>query len=232
MSAVEVGDECRLALGAGRCARLEECDLSGCVRCCDSGVRALVEGCPNLQGLFLMGLAGVSDVGVRCVARSCRRLTSISLMGCSGISDEGVVWLSRVGTLRLLNLGGCGRVGSIGVQSLAQTGSMLQSLDLSNCNAPSKPRPSNWCVTAATSLDLSNCTAVEDDALQLVCDHLLHALNVQGIPPGWCWLYDGMGGKGGTGIISGGTATSLGGGCDEPGPALGARAPTGGDISE
>ena len=156
-----VSDECLLALGSGACAALESCDFSGCVRCRDSGVRALTAGCPQLQSLSLMGLYGLSDVGVRHVARQCPSLTSLCLMGCSALTDEALAWLSRLPALRLLNLGGCRKIGPLGVKSLAQGCRLLQ------------------------SLDISNCVQVDAEALQAVCNRceLLHSLNVQGVPP-------------------------------------------------
>jgi hypothetical protein len=154
-----VGNECLLALGSGGCTALECVDLSGCVRCRDSGLRALTAGCPRLESLFVMGLRGLSDVGVRHAVRNCPSLTSICLMDCTALTDEALMWLGQLASLRLLNLGSCAQISSLGLQCLAQGCRLLQ------------------------SLDLSNCSRVDAEGLQAVCDGctLLHSLNVQGV---------------------------------------------------
>ncbi|KAJ2799408.1 hypothetical protein H4S07_005443 [Coemansia furcata] len=71
------------------CAGLEYASFGGCIGCLDTGVLALVRGCPRLKGLNLSGL-GITDTSLAAIGNSLHYLEILVLDMCRLISTEGV----------------------------------------------------------------------------------------------------------------------------------------------
>ena len=105
----------------------------------DVGLEGLCKACPSLTRLSLeigdWEDGSLSDASVRSIAKYCPKIEQISLSGWGKITDDSMVALTALKALKGLNLNGCYKLTSAGVQGLLRsTGASLEILTLSDDN--------------------------------------------------------------------------------------------------
>ncbi|XP_051237471.1 uncharacterized protein fbxl9 [Dicentrarchus labrax] len=112
--------------------RLQELDLSACLKLTDSSITQVVRY-PDLRQLSLSMLPEITDASLASVARHCRSLTSLSVSHCPGVTDRGVEQAAPcLHRLQHLNLSSC-NITDRSLLCLVQHCRRLRTLDISRC---------------------------------------------------------------------------------------------------
>ncbi|TRY69163.1 hypothetical protein TCAL_13793 [Tigriopus californicus] len=195
-----------------RSLNLQYLDLTDCTSMEDSGLKMIVETCPQLLYLFLRRCQNITDVGVKYISSYCPSLRELSISDCSHITDFGLYELAKLGPnlrylsvakcdqisdsgvkqiaklcykLRYLNVRGCEAVSDEAVETLARSCSRLRSLDLGKCDVTDVGLKvlSENCPNLK-KLSVKSCEMVSDQGIQLIAYYCrgLQQLNVQDCP--------------------------------------------------
>ncbi|CAN0907206.1 F-box/LRR-repeat protein 4 [Linum grandiflorum] len=102
----------------------------------DRGIYAVASGCASLTKVLLRRRTNVGNVGVTHLVNCARNLTSLDLGWCSLIDDQSVEAISRLNSIRVLNLEGCSLITDRGLSYLASGSSSttLKKLILADCD--------------------------------------------------------------------------------------------------
>ena len=105
----------------------------------DVGIETLCMACPYLKRISLeisdWEDGSLSDASVRSIAKYCPKIEHLSLSGWGKITDDSMVALTALKVLKGLNLNGCYKLTSAGVQGLLRVnGANLEVLTLSDDN--------------------------------------------------------------------------------------------------
>uniref|UniRef100_A0A1A9ZKV0 F-box domain-containing protein n=1 Tax=Glossina pallidipes TaxID=7398 RepID=A0A1A9ZKV0_GLOPL len=95
--------------------------------------KATAEGNLELEFLGLQDCNRLSDEALGHIAQGLTSLKSINLSFCLSITDSGLKHLARMPKLEQLNLNSCDNISDIGMAYLTESGSNLNSLDVSFC---------------------------------------------------------------------------------------------------
>eukprot|EP00096_Caligus_rogercresseyi_P014950 TRINITY_DN7405_c0_g1_i1.p1 TRINITY_DN7405_c0_g1~~TRINITY_DN7405_c0_g1_i1.p1 ORF type:complete len:571 (-),score=155.81 TRINITY_DN7405_c0_g1_i1:122-1834(-) len=148
-------------------------DLSDCVSLEDSGLKMIVESCPQLMYLFLRRCSNITDVGIKAVSSYCLCLRELSISDCLRITDYSLFELAKLGpNLRYLSVAKCDRLTDAGIKQLARLCYKLRYLNLRGCESISDTALetiSRSC-TRLRSLDLGKCD-VTDGGLKLLAEN-------------------------------------------------------------
>eukprot|EP00095_Tigriopus_kingsejongensis_P010599 maker-scaffold818_size92908-snap-gene-0.24 protein:Tk10599 transcript:maker-scaffold818_size92908-snap-gene-0.24-mRNA-1 annotation:"f-box lrr-repeat protein 7" len=195
-----------------RSLNLQYLDLTDCASLEDSGLKMIVETCPQLLYLFLRRCQSITDVGIKYIGSYCPSLRELSISDCVQITDFGLYELAKLGPnlrylsvakcdrisdsgvkqiaklcykLRYLNVRGCEAVSDEAVDTLARSCSRLRSLDIGKCDVTDVGLKvlSENCPNLK-KLSVKSCEMVSDQGIQLIAYYCrgLQQLNVQDCP--------------------------------------------------
>jgi len=195
-----------------RLDHLQYLDLTDCLSLEDSGLKMVVETCPQLLYLFLRRCTAITDIGIKYVSSYCLQLRELSISDCSQITDFGLYELAKLGPnlrylsvakcdqisdagvkqiarlcykLRYLNVRGCEAVSDEAIEMLARSCSRLRSLDLGKCDVTDVGLKmlSENCPNLK-KLSVKSCEMVSDRGIQCVAYYCrgLQQLNIQDCP--------------------------------------------------
>ncbi|ELT90873.1 hypothetical protein CAPTEDRAFT_165456 [Capitella teleta] len=167
-----------------QCRNLTVVNLADCVRITDTGVRYLVESsCGNkLQELNLTNCIRVGDIALVNIHKRCHNLTYLHLCFCEHISEAGIELLGQTHSLTALDISGC-NCGDAGLSSLGNN-IRLKDVNLSECSAITDlglQKFAQQC-TEIERLDLSHCQMITDGAIKNLafCCRMLTHLSLAG----------------------------------------------------
>lgn len=195
-----------------RLEHLQYLDLTDCLSLEDTGLKMVVETCPQLLYLFLRRCTAITDIGIKYVASYCLQLRELSISDCSQITDFGLYELAKLGPnlrylsvakcdqisdagvkqiarlcykLRYLNVRGCEAVSDEAIEMLARSCSRLRSLDIGKCDVTDigLKMLSENCPNLK-KLSVKSCEMVSDQGIQSVAYYCrgLQQLNIQDCP--------------------------------------------------
>ncbi|XP_018566549.1 F-box/LRR-repeat protein 7-like [Anoplophora glabripennis] len=118
--------------------QLQYLDLTDCVAVQDSGLRIIVQNCPQLAYLYLRRCVQITDAGLKFVPSFCSGLRELSVSDCSNLTDFGLYELAKLGaTLRYLSVAKCDQVSDAGLKVIARKCYKLRYLNARGCEAVS-----------------------------------------------------------------------------------------------
>ncbi|XP_066581470.1 F-box/LRR-repeat protein 14-like [Prorops nasuta] len=130
-----------LSLIAWGLKKLKRLDLRSCWHISDQGIAHLAgrtqetaDGNLELEYLSLQDCQRLTDEALKHISVGLSKLKSINLSFCVCITDSGIKHLSKMTSLRELNLRSCDNISDHGMAFLAEGGSRLISLDVSFCD--------------------------------------------------------------------------------------------------
>nr|XP_040567099.1 F-box/LRR-repeat protein 7-like [Lepeophtheirus salmonis] len=148
-------------------------DISDCVSLEDSGLKMIVESCPQLTYLFLRRCSNITDAGIKAVSSYCLCLRELSISDCIRVTDFSLYELAKLGpNLRYLSVAKCDRISDSGIKQLARLCYKLRYLNLRGCESISDSALeviSRSC-TRLRSLDVGKCD-ITDGGLRLLAEH-------------------------------------------------------------
>ncbi|CAH1783301.1 unnamed protein product [Owenia fusiformis] len=186
------------------CRNLTVINLADCVRITDTGVRYIVDApCgPKLQEFNLTNCIRVGDIAIVNIHKRCHNLSYLSLCFCEHISEAGIELLGQTHSLTSLDLSGCNcgdqglsalgnnprfrevtlseclNITDLGLQKFAQQCPDIERLDLSHCQQLTDGAIKNlaFCCRMLNVLNLSGCKLLTDLSVQYlsgVCHYLI-----------------------------------------------------------
>ena len=166
------------------CKHLTVINLADCVRITDTGVRYIVESScgPKIQELNLSNCVRVGDIALVSIHKRCHSLAYLSVCFCEHISEAGIELLGQTNSLTSLDISGC-NCGDQGLSALGNN-TRFRDVTLSECAAITDlgmQKFSQQC-TGLQRLDLSHCQHVTDGAIKNLafCCRMLNSLNLAG----------------------------------------------------
>lgn len=167
--------------------KVKKLNLRSCRMISDSGIADLcnTSGLENsrrtLEELCLQDCQKLTDESLRHISLGLPELEKINLSFCVSITDTGLKSISRIGTLRDLNLRSCDNISDIGIGFLAENGLNLHFLDVSFCAniTDSAMRHIASGISSLQSLSLTTCS-IGDEGLAKISKALsdLQVLNI------------------------------------------------------
>ncbi|XP_036374403.1 dynein regulatory complex subunit 6 [Megalops cyprinoides] len=143
-------------------------NVADCVRVSDVGLRWLVDGPsgPRIQELDLSSCVRVGDSSLMRIVQKCTSLKHLKLCYCDHLTDAGVEWLGGASSLISLDLSGT----NIQDQSLTALGNNpgLKRLNLSECLWITDIGVEKFCrqVRGLEHMDVSHCLSLSDQAIK------------------------------------------------------------------
>jgi len=133
------------SLGNG-CHALQRLDITNCKLVSDVGVSSITSGCPNLKSIVLTGLYLLADprlsdgngmswnsvTGIASLGKYSNKLEELNLTGCFRLNVAIQKHLSKISTLKVLNLTGCNQISQEAFLTLAKACKFLEDLNLSD----------------------------------------------------------------------------------------------------
>ncbi|KAG7455839.1 hypothetical protein MATL_G00245230 [Megalops atlanticus] len=147
-------------------ARIQELDLTNCVRISDSSLMRIVQKCTSLKHLKLCYCDHLTDAGVEWLGGA-SSLISLDLSGTS-IQDQSLTALGNNPGLKKLNLSECLWITDIGIEKFCRQVRGLEHMAVSHClslSDQSVKALSFYCRTIV-SLRMAGCPKMTDLAVQ------------------------------------------------------------------
>lgn len=142
---VKITDAGLRSIGNG-CHALQRLDITNCKLVSDVGVCSITSGCPNLRSIVLTGLYLLADprlsdgngmswntvTGIASIGKYSQQLEEINLTGCFRLNIAIQKHLSKISTLKVLNLTGCNQISQEAFLTLAKANKCIEDLNLSD----------------------------------------------------------------------------------------------------
>jgi len=169
--------------------RIKSLNLRSCWQVSDHGIGHLTginsqpsTGAKTLEQLSLQDCQKLTDESLKHISEGLTNIQRINLSFCVSVTDTGLKSLSRLPSLRELNLRSCDNVSDIGVGFLAEsTSASLTRLDVSFCDRVSDSAMAHLAtgLPTLTSLSMSSCQ-VTDQGIARLAPHMkaLNTLNI------------------------------------------------------
>lgn len=155
--------------------KVKRLNLRSCRLISDQGIAdlcntsVLVNSNRTLEDLCLQDCQKLTDESLRHISTGLPELEKMNLSFCVSITDTGLKSISRIGTLRDLNLRSCDNISDIGIGFLAENGLNLHNLDVSFCAniSDSSMRHIASGISSLRSLSLTTCSVCDDGLARL-----------------------------------------------------------------
>jgi len=169
--------------------KIKSLNLRSCWQVSDHGIGHLTginsqpsTGAKTLEHLSLQDCQKLTDESLKHISEGLTNIQRINLSFCVSVTDTGLKSLSRLPSLRELNLRSCDNVSDIGVGFLAEsTSASLTRLDVSFCDRVSDSAMAHLAtgLPTLTSLSMSSCQ-VTDQGIARLAPHMknLNTLNI------------------------------------------------------
>ncbi|KAK1418487.1 hypothetical protein QVD17_27632 [Tagetes erecta] len=108
--------------------------IKNCIGFGNANLAMIGKLCPHLHNLDLTGLHGINDTGLFELLKTCKvGLSKVNLTNCINLTDKVVMAMASIhgGTLEVLNLDGCMRIGDESLAAIAANCLFLKDLDVS-----------------------------------------------------------------------------------------------------
>ncbi|XP_024960599.1 EIN3-binding F-box protein 2-like [Cynara cardunculus var. scolymus] len=115
---------------------LRSLTIKNCFGFGNANVAMVGKLCPHLHNLDLSGLCGITDSGLFELLTTCSPgLVKVNLSDCVNLTNKVVVDLAKIhgGSLEVLNLEGCRKIGDESLSAIAENCFLLKDLDVSKC---------------------------------------------------------------------------------------------------
>ncbi|KAI3827357.1 hypothetical protein L1987_01430 [Smallanthus sonchifolius] len=113
---------------------LRSLTIKNCIGFGNTNLAMIGKLCPHLHNLDLTGLDRINDTGLFELLKTCKvGLSKVNLTDCINLTDEVVMALAKIhgGTLEVLNLDGCRKIGDESLAAIAENCLFLKDLDVS-----------------------------------------------------------------------------------------------------
>ncbi|KAI3724934.1 hypothetical protein L1987_64702 [Smallanthus sonchifolius] len=166
---------------------LRSLTIKNCIGFGNTNLAVIGKLCPHLHNLDLTGLDRINDTGLFEFLNACKvGLLKVNLTDCINLTDEVVMALAKIhgGTLEVLNLDGCRKIGDDSLAAIAENCLFLKDLDVSkSCITDSGVS----CLSSGGHmnlqvLSLSGCSRVSNESMNSFekLGKTLVGLNLQG----------------------------------------------------
>ncbi|KAI0212426.1 Dynein regulatory complex subunit 6 [Lamellibrachia satsuma] len=180
---VKVTDSGLRALLEAQCGcKIQELNLTNCVRLTDMTVVTINKRCSNLVYLTICFCDHITEAGIELLGQT-TCITSLDISGCH-CSDQGLSSLGNNFRLKDLNLSECTSITDLGLQKFAQQCREIERLDISHCMQLTDSAIKNLAFNCKmlSYLNLAGCKLLTDLSIQYLCGvcHYLAYLDISG----------------------------------------------------
>jgi F-box/leucine-rich repeat protein 14 len=178
-----IGDLCNTHDSHGRI--LEELCLQDCQKLTDESLRHVAAGLPHLDRINLSFCVSITDTGLKSLSKI-TSLRELNLRSCDNISDIGIGFLAENGLgLRSLDVSFCANITDTAMKNIAAGIASLHSLSLTTCSISDDGlQKLSKALADLEVLNIGQCIAITDDGLLALAEHSnkLRSLDLYGCP--------------------------------------------------
>lgn len=178
---------------------IEDLTLQDCQKLTDESLSLLSKDNKVLSSLNLSFCVSITDTGLKSLSRI-RTLKSLNVRSCDNVSDIGISFLAEPtsrqqtspvdrpcsGGLEDLDVSFCANVTNSSLHHIASGFPNLKSLSMTTCSITDHglKRLAKQLQTSLESLNIGQCTAITDDGIKHLSDHLkkIRFLDIYGCP--------------------------------------------------
>jgi F-box/leucine-rich repeat protein 14 len=179
-----IGDLCNISVQENT-RSLEDLCLQDCQKLSDESLRHISAGLPNLDKINLSFCVSITDTGLKSLSKL-TTLRDLNLRSCDNISDIGVGFLGENGlNLHSLDVSFCANITDSGMKHIASGISSLRSLSLTTCSIGDDGlKRLSKALSDLEVLNIGQCVAITDEGLLSLAEHSnrLRSLDLYGCP--------------------------------------------------